>query len=345
MERRLSPQNVSTIVACGGTGKSQLLSLDAVSIATGRPLSGFEVDEPRRVWMHNTEDDITEMRRKIAAIQQHFRIDGREIHDQIFLSSARSTKFTIVEENQNGALLQAQTCDQIIKFIRKHKIAVWMIDPFVRVHAVDENKNKHMDAVMEALLTIMLHTDCAILVSHHTNKSVFNADDLNMGLSRGASAVTDASRFSHVLRNMTEKETKRFHDVSLDDRHAYVRLERVKSNLFFSPDHTDWFKRVSITLENGDEVGILDPVCLSLAQEEEDHCRFILERHATRNVEADFGPLFQACLNDENLPDDLAELKPLALKERLRRWIKKQPDWQFTQTKNRVCSKYVWKSQ
>src|SRR3546814_13260376 len=64
-------------------GKGSLALLLAVATATGRgDLIGFEVVRKGRVVVWNNEDDMNELRLRLRAIVQHFRIDPKDLRDE-----------------------------------------------------------------------------------------------------------------------------------------------------------------------------------------------------------------------------------------------------------------------
>lgn len=72
--RSLLRGNVSVKVAPPGVGKSTLGIEQAVATVTGRAITGQEVHEQTRAWIYNNEDDSDELKRRLAAILQHWDI-------------------------------------------------------------------------------------------------------------------------------------------------------------------------------------------------------------------------------------------------------------------------------
>src|SRR6516165_4352950 len=76
--RHYQRRTVSGTVAPGGTGKSSLVMVEAIAMATGRDLLGEGAKEPLRVWYHNGEDNMLELQRRVGAICQHYNIPMEE---------------------------------------------------------------------------------------------------------------------------------------------------------------------------------------------------------------------------------------------------------------------------
>jgi hypothetical protein len=52
--------------------------VEAVAMATCRDLLGEQPLERLKVWIHNGEDNLIELQRRIAAVCQHYKIDMRD---------------------------------------------------------------------------------------------------------------------------------------------------------------------------------------------------------------------------------------------------------------------------
>ena len=73
-------RTVSGTVAPGGTGKSSLVMVESISMATGRDILGVGAPKERaRVWYHNGEDNTLELKRRLAAICQFYNIPMEEL--------------------------------------------------------------------------------------------------------------------------------------------------------------------------------------------------------------------------------------------------------------------------
>ena len=63
-------------VATGGAGKSSLLLVEAVAMASGKDLLGVQPEPGLRVWYWNGEDPQDELQRRVQAIFKHYDITG-----------------------------------------------------------------------------------------------------------------------------------------------------------------------------------------------------------------------------------------------------------------------------
>jgi RecA-family ATPase len=60
-------------------GKSSLVLVECVAMATARNLLGEQPTEQLRIWLHNGEDPLEEIHRRLAAICQHYKIPQEEL--------------------------------------------------------------------------------------------------------------------------------------------------------------------------------------------------------------------------------------------------------------------------
>jgi transposase-like protein len=63
-----TPRRPTMTIGTDGAGKSTLSIAEAISMVTGRDLLGEMPEERCKVWLHNADDDRTEMYRRRAAV-------------------------------------------------------------------------------------------------------------------------------------------------------------------------------------------------------------------------------------------------------------------------------------
>ena len=88
-----------------------------------------------------------------------------------------------------------------------------------------------------------------------------------MHTARGGSALLGVVRVAHTLFGMSEAEAVTY-QVDDDERRRYVRLDESKNNYALDAGGPAWLYRDSVTIANGDEVGVLTPVDLAPAAAE-----------------------------------------------------------------------------
>ncbi len=265
--------HVKVLIATGGIGKTQLILQRAISIVTGRNLSGGKVHERGRAWVINGEDLTEELDRRIAAICQQWSIDPRDLGEDLFRNSGFDRRLIVAEE-RDGQLVATPDVDALIKEIQRKDILYLGVDPFVRAHRVRENSNEAIDFAAEQFALVAAETGCAIEVAHHSRKPPLASSESlagNADSARGASALVNAARIVDTLYPMSEKDSARF-DIPKEERRLYLRADAAKANMALIQDGPTWFKRTTVVLSNGpggtdgDRVGVLVQVDLSDAE-------------------------------------------------------------------------------
>jgi hypothetical protein len=205
------------------------------------------------------EDDDEEMKRRILAARIRYGITSDDVKGWLFYATPKGMKLA---EMSKGSRQIGMLEKSLRAAIERRRPDLVVLDPYVKLHALEENDNGAMDFVCDLLATLAIDYDIAVDAPHHAKKGQLTPGDADSG--RGASAIRDAGRLIHTLRTMSEEEAKTF-GISPEDRTRYVRLDKGKVNL--APARTaTWFKLVGVRLENGndeypngDEVQTVEP--------------------------------------------------------------------------------------
>ena len=275
--------NVTVEVAPPGAGKSTLAIQQAVAIVTARPITGRQVHEQTKVWIYNNEDDGDELKRRLAAVLQHWDIRLPEVSGRLALNSGADRPLLVAKADRAGNVIRLPDVDACIEHIKAHGIGALLVDPFVETHEVNENSNEQVKAVAVMFRDIARRGACAVMLVHHTAKPPQGASDGhagNLNTARGASALVGVARIVQTLFAMSSKDAERY-GVPEEERHLYVRLDDAKANVSLIGADARWFRRVGVTIANGDEVGVLvpedlEPLAKAGSEEVEDLHRTII---------------------------------------------------------------------
>ncbi|MEW9836225.1 helicase RepA family protein [Mesorhizobium marinum] len=256
---------LSFLVAPGGAGKSALMMVEAVAMATGRELlKGEKPVRPLRVWYHNAEDDRDEMHRRLAGVLLHFGMTHADLNGNLILSSGRDMSVTLARQAANGPEILPGVVDGIVDQAKALDVDVIVLDPLGAMHTLPENSNEAANLLSGALRKIAQRTGAAIVLLHHTSKqAATDMDAAGTAASRGASAFTDAARVVRQVVRMTTKEAARF-AIAEDKRRDYLRVENGKANLSRA-ESGRWLRMQEVSLGNGsghwplgDNVGVVE---------------------------------------------------------------------------------------
>jgi AAA domain len=237
---------LSGLIAPGGTGKSALRLAQGLSLVTKRSLTGEHVFKRCRVLIVSLEDDAEEMQRHIRAALIHHNIPLDEIAGRLFYATPKGMKLA---EMRGGSRQIGMLEKSLRAAIERRQPDLVILDPYVKLHALEENDNGAMDFVSDLLATLAIEYNIAVDAPHHSKKGQLTPGDPDSG--HGASAIRDAGRLVHTLTAMSEDEAKRF-GISPEERTRYVRLDKAKVNLAPPSRTAIWFKLVGVRLGNGD---------------------------------------------------------------------------------------------
>ena len=253
---------VSSLIADGGTGKTALRIAQALSLATGRPLAGEYVFEKGNVLLVSFEDDADELRRRVRAAMQHYRIGADDIRGRLFLTTPGRVAGKLLELHPRTGKTQTGTLVALLEAaIIKHKLDLVILDPFVKTHSVPENENSLMDEVIQILANLANEHDIAVDIPHHTGKGRA-ATPGDADRSRGATAVKDGARLVYTLTSMSKEEAAK---LGVDNPRGFTRVDSGKVNLV--PQTAEaWFRLVSVGIGNrtalypsGDFIQVAEP--------------------------------------------------------------------------------------
>jgi hypothetical protein len=181
----------------------------------------------------------------LEAICQHHRINPSELKGWLKCRDLPGS-IKIAEFDDRGRR-QVGPLDGIIRrAIERSGYKLVIFDPFVKLHALQENDNIDMDFVCVRLIKIAQDLTVAIDSPAHTHKGAIVAGDADAR--RGGTAQRDAGRLDYTLIVMTEDEATRF-GIHPDERKRYMRLDKAKANIVRS-SKAIWFHLVNVPIGN-----------------------------------------------------------------------------------------------
>ena len=140
-------------------GKSWL-GLDlAVSVASGTPcLDTFPVPAPGNVLVYMAEDAASVVKERLAGICFNRGLDLAAL--PIGVITAPSLRLDLPGDQ-----------DRLQETLRRHAPRLLLLDPFVRLHRVNENQAGDVSAVLGYLRELQRAHDLALVVVHHARKN------------------------------------------------------------------------------------------------------------------------------------------------------------------------------
>lgn len=253
-------QFASATISPGAVGKSSLVIVEALAMATGKALLGVHPRGRFKVWLWNGEDPLSELERRVMAAALHYGLTREDFEGWLFIDSGRSTEIIVAEEQRDGVKVVRPIVEEVKATILANKIDVVIIDPFVSSHNVSENDNSAIDRVTKLWGKIADSCNCAVELVHHSRKT--NGAEVSVEDARGASSLIAGVRSARSLNPMTEEEAGRA-GVELH-RRRHFRFDNGKANMAPPPEGSTWFFLASVPLGNGslgvgDNIAVVEP--------------------------------------------------------------------------------------
>jgi len=139
--------------------KSFLALSLAVAVASGKPCLGqFRVPEPGRVLLFPAEDALPVVKRRLQGIAaaQGVNLEGLPI---------------VVIATPVLRLDSKTDCDRLRDTIEKVKPSILILDPFVRLHSIDENLSHEVAKILHILRQMQRSLKVAVALVHHAKKN------------------------------------------------------------------------------------------------------------------------------------------------------------------------------
>ncbi len=220
--------SVGFLMSPGGVGKSMLALGAACGIAGGTKdadLYGFEPKQGRVVYL-SAEDGEIALWHRLHNFGKKFSPKTREaIAQNLSVFDVVGRKPDIMSPDWAEGICKAKGVRLII------------IDTLTRFHTLDENSNSDMSQLVSQLEYIAKQTGAAILVIHHSSKSMaVQGRGDEQQAARGASALIDNARWAANLTGMTKAEAEALSNsqgggvIGEDDRGYFVRFNISKQN-------------------------------------------------------------------------------------------------------------------
>ena len=156
------------------------------------------------------------------------------------MNSRRDTPLCTAKVKSGEVTLLEPVYDEILAQLKVRNIDVLIVDPFVSSHAVTENDNMAIDAVVKAWARVADAANCAILLVHHTRKE--NGAKITADSARGAGEkaylrafTTNGLKTSWRLARNASQATSSAKPTRLKSKDCALRRVNSKNALLIEP--------------------------------------------------------------------------------------------------------------
>jgi len=200
--------DIGTVPAPGGTGKTTLLTYEAICIYLGLPVWGNEVLLPGYTLFVTAEDQRERFAARVREIIYEMGLTGEM--RQKAIAAVRVCDVTGAQVRlamaADGNIVLTPLADKIIEVFRDDPPVQVIFDPAISFGASELAVNDNEQALVTAARRIVNGLNCAVRFICHTGKQVARDMNFDQYASRGGSAFADGSRMVHVLHPWTAEK-------------------------------------------------------------------------------------------------------------------------------------------
>ena len=199
----------------GGSNKSSLALMGAMSVSSGQAILGMRVHKCVNAMVINNEDPKSESKRRFVGIRDALMdMSKRPEHfiKIIGLPEQEGDKpVHLATLHENGELeFHEEVWDWLRTLIVSNNLGYLVLDPLVSlVLGPIENNNSAMHTLTARVRSLAFQTGCSIIIVAHNRKGSSEAERHDASMLRGASSLVDTARIVGMLSPMSKKEAKR----------------------------------------------------------------------------------------------------------------------------------------
>jgi AAA domain len=168
------------------------LGLDlALSVATGTPCLGkFAVPQSGPVLVYLAEDALPIVRERVAGMARQRRLELTAVDIHVI------TAPTLLLDREPHR-------SRLYETARRLRPRLLLLDPLVRLHAIDENHASEVAALLAYFRSLQRQLDLSVILVHHTRKNAAAGDAAGQGL-RGSGDIHAFGDSNLYLRRSSE---------------------------------------------------------------------------------------------------------------------------------------------
>jgi RecA-family ATPase len=238
----------SSLIGAGAGGKTAVRIAQALSVAIGRSLTGEYVHKRAKVLFLCFEDGKAELQRRVRAALIHHQISDEEVRGWMSCSAILGEKLFADGGINRATPKPTALYDWLVRLIKDNELELVILDPFVKIHATEENDNTGIDQVCSMLSHLAVEQNIAVDHPYHVRKGGSGPGDAENA--RGASAAKDAGRLGYTLTPMTTKMAEAVGVTDETLRRSLVRMDSAKVNIAPPTVDTIWFRMVGVAIGN-----------------------------------------------------------------------------------------------
>jgi len=182
------------------------------------------------------------------------------VRGRLFVNAGRDFSLKFGIQTRDGVLPNTKLVEYLCKQIPQKQIGCVFIDPFVNAHAIQENDNMAVNAIVAEIRRVADETKCAIGLVHHIRKGN-GSDDASIDSVRGAGSLIGAARAARVVNRMSADDAVKL-GIDETEARSVFRVDDGKANLAPPAAAAVYRKMEGVKIDNGEWIGVCVPYSL-----------------------------------------------------------------------------------
>lgn len=219
-----STEDIHITTADGGTGKTTLKLVEAISLALGESFLGFECKAPGRTLFITGEDTKEKLGAMIGAILKQMKILDDPEKVAIVLNSIvvkKDSDLCIIAKNKNNFItVSSEAIEKVSQAIEDIRPKMIVFDPISSFWGSEALLNDMSKAVAKFMGVLVEKSNACVEVINHMGKQSSNNKDMSQFAGRGGTGLPSHARVSRVLRPLFEEEFEELVGYPLPDNQS-----------------------------------------------------------------------------------------------------------------------------
>lgn len=225
-----STEDIHITTADGGTGKTTLKLVEAVSLALGESFLGFECTGEGRTLFVTGEDSREKIGAMIGAIlKQMGLMDGTpennlkvdKVMNNILVK--KDADLCLITKSREGFItINTDALKRVMEAVEDFKPKLIVFDPIASFWGSEAALNDMSKAVAKFLSELVDKSNACVEVINHMGKDSSKNKDMTQFAGRGGTGLPSHSRVSRVLRPVFDEEFLELTGQELGDRGAMM---------------------------------------------------------------------------------------------------------------------------
>jgi len=199
-----STEDIHITTADGGTGKTTLKLVEAISLALGRDFLGFECKGEGRTLFITGEDTKEKIGAMIGAILKQMEIiDNKELVDKVMnnILVKKDADLCLIAKDRQGFInLNDKALEKVLQAVEDLRPKLIVFDPISSFWGSESALNDMSKAVAKFMGELVERSNACVEVINHMGKASSKDKDMTQFAGRGGTGLPSHSRVSRVLR-------------------------------------------------------------------------------------------------------------------------------------------------